>query len=289
MSGLIEPNPRVTFRVSLEDEDVLVVEKPAGVVTTPGVAHESDSLLNGLFASHGHRLRQLGADRDYGMLQRLDRDASGLLLIACTIPAWERLREQFAERIVKKFYWAVTRRAPAQARGVIRKPLEEHMANRTDVWIDDPSRRRFNKVKLARISPRGKPAITAFRTLAVSEAGALLECRTLTGRLHQVRAHLDSIGCAILGDRYYGPVASRKATNRLALHAHRLGFLHPRTGEPVDCRARCPRDVRRLIRQLRLEDPGVFSATPPLREGGRDASPDATPEAPIDAGSGEHA
>ncbi len=259
----IEPNQHVSVAVRYEDDHLLVVEKTPGLVTTPGKGHERDTLLNGLFAVYGDRLRQLGASRDHGMLQRLDRDASGLLLVALTTGAWETLREAFARRAVRKYYWAVTRRGPNQPSGVIRKPLEEHMAQRDDVWIDDPRRKKFAKVKLSKVSSRGKPAITAYRTLSSNHAGATLECRSITGRLHQVRAHLDSIGCSILGDRYYGPVASRRAAPRLALHAHRLVFDHPVTGELVDVRTRCPRDMRRSAMQLGLTPPGTFSADGP--------------------------
>ncbi|MEM8757888.1 MAG: RluA family pseudouridine synthase [Planctomycetota bacterium] len=259
MSGGIEANRRVTFGVRYEDSDVVVIEKPAGLVSTPGKGHERDTLLNGLFASFGTRLQRLGATRDFGMLQRLDRDASGLVVVALTIDAWDGLREAFAQRRVGKYYWAVTRRAPAQPAGLIRKPLEERNAPRKDRWQDDPRRRRFDRVKLAVVSARGKPAATAFRTLGVAEGGALLECRALTGRLHQVRVHLDSIGCSILGDRFYGPEAARRSVGRLLLHAHRLTFDHPATGEPVEVRARCPRDMRRTLQRLGIPTPGTFS------------------------------
>lgn len=260
---MIAPNERVTFAVRHEDDHLAVVEKGPGVVTTPGKGHDDDSLLNGLFARFGKQLRQLGASRDHGLLQRLDREASGLLLVALTPAAWDALRDQFAERTVRKYYWAVTRRGPNQPSGTIRKPLEEVMAQREDVWIDDPHRKKFAKIKIAKISARGKPALTAYRTLAANDSGATIECRTLTGRLHQVRAHLDSIGCSILGDRFYGPLASRRAIPRLALHAHRIVTTHPITGDRVDVRTRCPRDLRRAAMRLGLPAPGVFSADGP--------------------------
>ncbi|MEO1717012.1 MAG: RluA family pseudouridine synthase [Planctomycetota bacterium] len=263
---MIAPNDRVTFAVRYEDEAVAVVEKPPGLVTTPGKGHDDDSLLNGLFARFGKQLRQLGAARDHGLLQRLDREASGLLVVALTPASWDVLREQFAKRTIRKYYWAVARRAPNQPSGVIRKPLEEFIAQREDIWIEDPRRRKFAKIKLAKVSARGKPAMTAYRTLASSQSGATIECRTLTGRLHQVRVHLDSIGCSILGDRFYGPVASRRATTRLSLHAHRIVTDHPATGERLDVRTKCPRDLRRAATRLGLPPPGVFSADGPPAE-----------------------
>lgn len=260
---MIPPNDRVTVSVRHQDEHLLVVEKAPGLVTTPGKGHDTDSLLNGLFAQFGQQLRQLGAARDHGLLQRLDREASGLLLVALTPAAWDTLRDQFAERAVRKYYWAVTRRGPNQPNGVVRKPLEEYIAQRDDVWIEDPRRRKFAKVKLAKVSSKGKPALTAYRTLASNLSGATIECRTLTGRLHQVRVHLDSIGCSILGDRFYGPLTSRRATPRLSLHAHRIVATHPITGERLDVRTKCPRDLRRAAMRLGLPAPGTFSADGP--------------------------
>lgn len=253
-----EPNERVGFKVHFEDAHIAVVEKPPGLVTTPGKGHESDSLLNGLFARYAQTLQNLGADRDFGLLQRLDRDASGLILIALTPSAWEAMREAFKSRLVRKFYWAVTRTAPNQPKGTIRRPIEEYFAKRDDVWEDKDSKARFNRLKLGRISTRGKPSLTAYRVLQRSETGALLECRAVTGRLHQVRVHLDSIGCSILGDHFYGPRAARGAAPRLMLHAHRLVLTHPVTGVAVDVTSRCPRDMARTLRQLGMTKPGVF-------------------------------
>lgn len=258
MSLSIEPNERVSFKVHYEDEHLAIIEKPAGLVTTPGKGHEYDTLQNGLFAQYGHTLQNVGADRDFGLLQRLDRDASGLILVALTPPAWEAMRDSFREKKVRKFYWAITRTAPNKPKGVIRRPIEEKLSKRDDKWISDPRRSKFEKVKLARISSKGKPAITAYRVLQKSGAGALVECRAVTGRLHQVRAHLDSIGCSILGDRFYGPRASRTSAPRLMLHAHRLALPHPMTGDELDISSKCPRDMGRVLRQLGMTKPGVF-------------------------------
>lgn len=256
-----EPNERVGFKVHFEDAHLAVVEKPPGLVTTPGKGHESDSLLNGLFARYGQTLQNLGADRDFGLLQRLDRDASGLILLALTPGAWESMREMFRKRGVKKFYWAVTRSAPNQPKGTIRRPIEEFFAKRDDVLDDKDGKSRFNRLKLARIATRGKPSLTAYRVLQRSTTGALVECRAVTGRLHQVRVHLDSIGCSILGDRFYGPRAARAAAPRLMLHAHRVVVAHPVTGETVDVSSRCPRDMARTLRQLGMTKPGAFDAS----------------------------
>ena len=221
----VEPNPTVTYKVRYEDEHVLVVNKPARTVTAPGLGHEKDSLLNGLFATYGPRLQKLGKSRDFGLLHRLDKDTSGLLMLALTPAAYDALREVFEQREVAKYYWAVTKNRPHGDTGVIRKPLLEYEGR-----VKGDTRPK----KLARISGAGKPAVTAWRVVQANDKATLLECRAVTGRLHQLRVHLESINCPILGDEFYGPVSLRHVSPRLALHAHRITFPHPITGERTD-------------------------------------------------------
>ncbi len=256
----VPPNPRVTFKVRYEDRDVLVVGKPAGVVTTPGLGHEHDSLLNGLFVGYGTRLQKLGKARDFGLLHRLDRETSGLVIVALTTDTYDALREAFATRDVEKYYWAVVAHAPRKASGVIRRALVEYQGK----VPDDPRPK-----KLARISTAGKPALTAYRTLSASPMGALLECRAVTGRLHQVRVHLDSIGCPIVGDEFYGPRSARGGSRRLALHAHRLVFTHPTTGARIDVRSPWPADLRSLLKRLGLARPDLLEGEGDAQKGGR--------------------
>lgn len=239
----VEPNPKVTYSQRYRDEHLLVVDKPARIVTQPGLGHDRSALLNGLFADFGPQLQQLGAKRDFGLLHRLDRETSGVLIVALTAPAYDALRTAFEERRIKKFYWAVCKKAPTPATGVVRKPIIEVSAK------SDNSPR---PIKLARLSPSGKPAVTAYRTLASSDLGALVECRPVTGRLHQVRVHMDAIGCAILGDEFYAPSGVVSASPRLALHAHRIVFTHPITGATIDVRSPMPKDLRSVITKLRL-------------------------------------
>lgn len=238
----VTPNEHITFKVHYEDADVLVVEKPARRVTHPGKGHETDTLLNGLFHTHGHALQNLGKDRDFGLLHRLDKMTSGLLLVALRPRAYDALREAFEARAIRKFYWAVCHKPPKADTGVINKPLLE-------------SEPRSGETKTCRIARAGKPALTAYRTLATSPVAALIEARPLTGRLHQVRVHLKAIGCTILGDEIYAPPGVREAAPRLALHAHRLAFTHPTKGEVVDVRTAFPKDLRPLLKRLGLPRP----------------------------------
>lgn len=249
----IEPNPKVRFKVRYQDDHVVVIDKPHGLVTQPGKGHEHDSLLNGLFAyedsAWGIRLQKLGAERDYGLLHRLDRETSGLLVAALSAPAYDALRRQFELREIRKFYWAICSKSPKLPSGVIKKPiLEVNAPAKADLYAS-------RNVKIARISPAGKPALTAWRVLCGNNFGSLIEARPVTGRLHQVRVHLDAIGCPILGDGFYAPAYTRGIAPRLALHAHRVAFTHPITGQDVDIVSPFPKDLRTVLTKLKLQNP----------------------------------
>ncbi|MEM1186228.1 MAG: RluA family pseudouridine synthase [Planctomycetota bacterium] len=241
----IEPNKRITFSIKHEDADILVVEKPTGVVTLPGVGHEHDTLLNGLFATHGERLQQLGRSRDFGLVHRLDRDTSGLLIIALSVNAYEGLQLAFRERQVKKYYWALSHKSPRDPEGVIKRPVIEYVKRRD----------RYSTEKLARVDRAGKPAVTAYRVLEANDLGALIEARAVTGRLHQVRVHLASVGAALVGDKQYAPRLAAGGHSRVALHAHRVVFEHPVTDERIDVRSGVPKDLRKVLNRLDLELP----------------------------------
>ncbi|MBN8597012.1 MAG: RluA family pseudouridine synthase [Planctomycetes bacterium] len=250
----IEPNDRVVFKVRYADDDVLVVEKPAHVVSTPGAGHDRGSLLNGLFASYGKQLQNLGKERDFGMLHRLDRETSGLLVVAIRAAAYDRLRTMFEEREIRKFYFAVVAGVPRQASGVIRRPINE---------VKELRDRR--EMKIAKISGSGKPATTAYRVLDSSPAASFLECRAVTGRLHQLRVHLESIRCPIFADDLYAPPAIASGAPRLALHAHRIAFTHPVTGTPVDVLSPLPTDLKRLVTKLGM-NPARAKEPAPARD-----------------------
>ncbi len=247
MNLSVTPNEHITFGVAYEDEHVAVVEKPARRATQPGKGHQSDTLLNGLFAKWGQSLQNLGAKRDFGLLHRLDKDTSGLLIVALKPSAYDDLRQQFEKREIRKFYWAICARAPQPLAGVIRLPIAETPGGETNV-------------KTAHVSRMGKPAVTAYRTLDVSEHAALIDARPVTGRLHQVRVHLDAIGCPLLGDPFYGPKRTTAASPRLALHAHAIAFRHPATGQDVRVDTDWPHDLRRTLRFVGLKRPDLKEA-----------------------------
>ncbi|MFT5423033.1 MAG: 23S rRNA pseudouridine1911/1915/1917 synthase [Phycisphaerales bacterium] len=252
MSGTlsIQPNERVTFRIRHEDDSLIVVQKRSGLVTQPGIGHQHDTLLNGLFAHCGEMLQNLGAARDFGLVHRLDGETSGLLVVAKRGRAYDHLREQFAERSVRKFYWAISHKAPRDTEGVIKRPIEEVVKRNS----------RYTSTKTAKLVSSGKPAVTAYRVLDSNYNAALIEARPVTGRLHQVRVHLASIGCAVLGDAHYGPKSVNNASHRLALHSHRLCFTHPETGEAMDFRTSWPQDLKKILGRVGLARPDLADA-----------------------------
>lgn len=255
MNLSIEPNPKVPFKVRYADDEILVVEKPTRVVTQPGKGHEHDTLMNGLFAQYGPILQNLGKDRDFGLLHRLDRATSGLVIVALRGRAYDGLRKAFEEREIRKFYYAICHGHPKADSGVIRKPILEA--------AEKYGKRGEAGMKLARISGAGKPAITAYRVASKSMEFCLVECRAVTGRLHQIRVHLEAIHCPILGDEIYAPPAIAGQSGRLALHAHRIAFGHPTTGVEVDVRAPLPRDLKSIAKKR-----GLATAAPMATEQG---------------------
>ncbi|MFO0972988.1 MAG: RluA family pseudouridine synthase [Phycisphaerae bacterium] len=235
----IEPNEQIPFDIRHHDDDLLVVDKPAGVVSEPGKGHPRDSLLNGLFAHFGAALQNLGEERDWGLLHRLDRDTSGLLLVALRNRAYDRLREQFEERRVKKRYLALVAGVPAPRQGVIQKPVAEVLGLR----------------KRAVIRRDAAPAITAYKVLDATPAVSLIEARPATGRLHQIRVHMASIDCPVLGDDTYGRAARALRVPRLCLHAAGLSFVHPTANTRLTVDSPWPADLAGTLKRLGLHLP----------------------------------
>lgn len=250
MDFSVAPNSAVSYRLAYVDEYLLVADKPAGVVTQPGKKHERDSLLNALFATYGNTLQNLGQARDWGLLHRLDKETSGLVMVALRNRAYEDLRRQFEERRIQKVYWAVVGGQPHPAQGVIQKPIAEVVGLR----------------KKAVIQRDGQQAITAYRTLAVgSQAGSLchksaggvslIEARPKTGRLHQVRVHLAALGHPLLGETLYGAWRGLPRVPRLCLHAAQLSFMHPETGRRLTVLSPWPEDLASTLRRFDLPSP----------------------------------
>jgi 23S rRNA pseudouridine1911/1915/1917 synthase len=231
----VKPNPRVAISIVHEDADVLVVDKPAGMVTQPGKGHATDSLLNGVFAlregAMGKLLHNLGVRRDFGLLHRLDKETSGLLVIAKMPSAYDQLRRDFEARKMDKEYLAITAGIPRPLQGVVQARLKE---------VQAPNPEGYGSVKKVVVSRQGQEAVSAYRVVAQGTKAdlptALVHVTIKTGRLHQIRAHMMFLDCQVLGDDLYRPLAGTVEVKqyprppRLCLHATRLGFRHPSGG-----------------------------------------------------------
>jgi len=226
----VEPNPRVPHTIVLADDDFLVVAKPAGVVTQPGIKHRRDTLLNGLFATHGKKLQNLGKARDYGLIHRLDAPTSGALVVGLSRDGYDHIRAQFAARTVEKTYLTLLHGQLQPPKGVIVAPIREQ-------------RVRGRKRAIVGDHPRAQAARTRYQAVARGRGVTLVACQPHTGRLHQIRAHLAHRKAPVIGDREYGPrtdLDQELGRKYIWLHAAELRFQHPRTGARVIVRVPLP-------------------------------------------------
>jgi 23S rRNA pseudouridine1911/1915/1917 synthase len=224
---------RMPLKIVHEDAELMVIDKPAGLVVHPGAGQPDRTLLNALLA---HAPRLAGVPRA-GIVHRLDKDTSGLLVVAKTVEAQAELARQLAERSMRRIYLAVVQGDPP-ASGVVDAAIGRDVRSR---------------VRMA-VSQRGKPARTAYRVVERFGHAALVECRLETGRTHQIRVHLQHIRHPLVGDTVY-----RRGTRhgmsfpRQALHAAELTLTHPRTRKVMTWRSPLPRDMKRLLDTLRSE------------------------------------
>lgn len=235
--------------VVYEDADLIVVDKPAGMVVHPAAGNPDGTLVNALLyhcAKNGKgSLSGIGGVARPGIVHRIDKDTSGLLVVAKSDAAHEGLARQFADHSLERAYFAVCGGHPRPTEGTIAGLIGRSDANRKKMAV------------LPKNSSRGKNAVTHYKTVERMEHASLVECRLETGRTHQVRVHLASIGHALLGDPVYGrtpaPLRSLvKALNfqRQALHAAILGFTHPISGNQCRFSSEIPDDMRELIDQM---------------------------------------
>jgi 23S rRNA pseudouridine1911/1915/1917 synthase len=219
-----------------EDEDILVIDKPPGLVTHPGAGNWQGTLLNALLHHHP---QAAGLPRA-GIVHRLDKDTSGLMVVAKTLPAQTLLVQALQARSVKRVYWAVARGVFAQPAGQVEAPIGRHPTLRTKMAVVGEDR------------PSGKPALTHWRVLEQFSQCAWVECRLATGRTHQIRVHLAHIGHPLVGDAVYGGRArSQPDFQRQALHAVGLGLIHPRSGQALEWEAPPPADFQHLLAAVR--------------------------------------
>jgi 23S rRNA pseudouridine1911/1915/1917 synthase len=248
-----EPPPRplditpedIPLRILFEDPELLVVDKPPGLVIHPAAGNRSGTLVNALL-QHCDDLSGIGGAERPGIVHRLDKDTSGLLVVAKSERAHLRLSLAFRRREVDKHYLAVCFGLPADTEGVVEGPIGRHPTER----------------KKMAVVATGRQARTLYRVVEPLAGTALVDCRPVTGRTHQIRVHMAHVGHALVGDPLYsgrqwrnlGEVRHQHACRdfpRQALHAWRLAFVHPITGERVQFEAEPPADFRDLVGALR--------------------------------------
>lgn len=229
VSGEILPE-EIALSILHEDEDIVVVDKPSGLVVHPGSGNPGGTLVNALLHHTGGQLSRLADEDRPGIVHRLDKDTSGCLVAAKSDRAYRSLVEQFSGRETEKEYLAVVAGVPDSPEGTIRNRIGRHPVNRQRMAVVE--------------EPAGKEAITDYRVLRSDKEGrwAALSCVIHTGRTHQIRVHLkECVRCPILGDVIYGQPSRQKVkVDRLLLHARRLGFTHPASGVRVVFEAPVP-------------------------------------------------
>lgn len=256
----------IGLNIVYEDSHLVVIDKPAGLVVHPAAGHGSGTLVNALIAHCQESLSGIGGVRRPGIVHRLDKDTTGLLVVAKTDAAHRALSEQFAAhgrdgRLVRS-YLGVCWRVPDRSRGTIDAPLARSVHNRTKIAVSKAAQAReaITHFEVLEVYPGG-----GGRAAALPPVAALLRLNLETGRTHQIRVHLEHIGHPLLGDTVYG--AGFKASSKLlleaaavalaglsrqALHAAVLGFEHPATGKPLLFESPLPADMQALINALRL-------------------------------------
>lgn len=214
----------IPLRILHEDGDLLVVDKPAGMVVHLGAGHETGTLVNALL-HHSGSLSSGSEEHRPGIVHRLDKETSGCIVVAKNDRTHAALAAAFAERRVRKTYLAVVRGTPRHRKGTVDQPVGRHPVQRQRMTVRKP--------------PAGREAVTDYEVLAQRGEWSLVACMPRTGRTHQIRVHMTHLGHPIAGDPIYG---KRESFDRHLLHAWRLEFLHPSSGELLRCEAPVPRD-----------------------------------------------
>jgi 23S rRNA pseudouridine1911/1915/1917 synthase len=234
---------QIPLTIVYEDADLIIVDKPAGLVVHPAAGNLDGTLVNALLHHCAGQLSGIGGVARPGIVHRIDKDTSGLLVVAKTDLAHEGLAKQFATHSIGRRYLAVVAGRPSPPAGRIEGAIGRHPVHRKKMDIVSPG--------------KGKHAVTHYRTLQPLKDAALVECRLETGRTHQVRVHMASSGHPLLGDPLYGrarashrDILKSLGFGRQALHARSLQLVHPRTQENLAFESPVPSDIQELIEAL---------------------------------------
>jgi 23S rRNA pseudouridine1911/1915/1917 synthase len=235
----------IKLDIVFEDDHLIIVDKPAGLVVHPAAGHADGTLVNALLHHCRGKLSGIGGVQRPGIVHRIDKDTSGLLVVAKSDVAHEGLAKLFAAHDIERKYFAIVSGSPAQPAGTVRTQIGRSTTNRKKMAVLPDN--------------KGKHAVTHYRTVESFGKTALVECTLETGRTHQVRVHMAHIGHPLIGDSVYsnrqnpyriGPNQSK--FDRQALHAASLGFIHPVSGETLRFDSGLPEDMQLLLSQLRL-------------------------------------
>ena len=232
----VQPEP-IPLDILFENEDVLVVNKPAGMVVHPGPGNESGTLVNAVLA-HVPDLRGVGGVLRPGIVHRLDKDTSGVIIIAKNDRAHRFLQQQFKDRATEKVYLALVDGAPPTPKGRIEAPIGRDTTHRQRMKVVPPG--------------KGREAVTVYRTLEAFREHTLLEAHPLTGRTHQIRVHLAFLGCPVVGDTVYGRRKPTLNLKRHFLHAYRLTITLPGERAPRTFEAPLPPELEAALEEARL-------------------------------------
>jgi 23S rRNA pseudouridine1911/1915/1917 synthase len=260
----VAPEPKgenIALDIVYEDDDIIVIDKPSGLVVHPAAGHETGTLVNALIAHCGTSLSGIGGVRRPGIVHRLDKDTTGLLVAAKNDRAHQSLTAQFADHgrtgAMRRGYMAFAWDVPGRQRGTIDAPIDRHPYAREKMAVRDSGREAIThwEIQEAFNGRDGKPV------------AALLACQLETGRTHQIRVHLAHIGHPLMGDSVYGPHFKTKASHlgpksqaaldslgRQALHAYLLALEHPKTGEILHWERALPEDLLLLQKSLRATE-----------------------------------
>ena len=233
----------IALEIVFEDDHLIVVDKPAGMVVHPAAGNFDGTLVNALLHHCAGRLSGIGGVARPGIVHRIDKDTSGLLVVAKSDAAHEGLAAQFARHSIDRRYLAIVAGMPIPMNGSIDAPLGRSSSNRKKMAVVEQG--------------RGKRAVTHYRIVTPLSGASLVECRLETGRTHQVRVHMASIGHPLLGDPVYGrprqghrELLKRLNFQRQALHAAELGFVHPVSKENLSFKSALPSDIQELFGAL---------------------------------------
>jgi len=241
---------KIDFITVYEDEDLIVIDKPAGLTVHPGAGNQSDTLVNALIEHCGDNLSGVGGILRPGIVHRLDKDTSGLMLVAKNDLAHLDLSRQISERSAQRIYKAIVWGVPLKTSGIIENNLARNPANRMQM----------------KIIASGKFSSTSYQVIEVlgKTLASIVECKLKTGRTHQIRVHMSHIGHSIIGDQTYGQNARKMQQNlskeqqdkllsfkRQALHSSSIGFIHPKSKQPMYFESELAQDIKDLIDVLK--------------------------------------